>query len=116
MVKIDNYLGVIEISHEYFSNLIGKSVSECFGVKGMVSSSATQKIRNFISKNDIQDKGVIVKNVDGKLIVDVHIEISYGINISAIAKSIISKVRYVVEENTGLLVSKINVYVDKISI
>lgn len=116
LVKIDSYLGTIEISNEYFSNLIGKSVSECFGVKGMVSSSATQKIRNFISKNEIQDKGVCVKNLDDKLVVDVHIEVSYGINISAIAKSIISKVRYVVEEKTGLLVSKINVYVDKISV
>ena len=50
LIKIDNYLGFIEISNEYFSNLIGKSVSECFGVKGMVNSSAAQKIKSFISK------------------------------------------------------------------
>ena len=116
MIKIDNYLGFIEISNEYFSNLIGKSVSECFGVKGMVNSSAAQKIKSFISKSDITDKGIQVKNEDGKLIVDIHIEVSYGVNISAIVKSIIGKVRYVVEEATGLTVSKVNVYVDAISV
>lgn len=116
LIKIDNYLGFIEISNEYFSNLIGKSVSECFGVKGMVSSSAAQKIKSLISKSDITDKGIQVKNEDGKLIVDIHIEVSYGVNISAIVKSIIGKVRYVVEEATGLTVSKVNVYVDAISV
>lgn len=116
MIKINNYLGFIEISNEYFSNLIGKSVSECFGVKGMVSGSAKQKILNFISKSNMQDTGVIVRNIDGGLVVDIHIEVSYGVNISAIVKSIMSKVRYVVEEATGLDVSKVNVSVDKICI
>lgn len=38
MLKLENHLGVIEISEEYFANLIGHAVSECFGVAGMVSS------------------------------------------------------------------------------
>ncbi|MBP0979572.1 MAG: Asp23/Gls24 family envelope stress response protein [Oscillospiraceae bacterium] len=116
MIKINNYLGYIEIHNEYFSNLIAKNVSECFGVKGMVNGSTTQKLRSFISKSDSKDKGVVVKSVDEKLIVDIHIEVSYGVNISAIVKSIISKVRYAVEESTGLIVSKVNVYVDSISV
>ena len=33
-------------------------------------------------------------------------------NISAIAKSIVNKVRYTVEEATGLRVRKVNVFVD----
>lgn len=116
MIKIDNYLGSIEISNEYFSNLIGKHVSECFGVKGMVSGSATQKLKTLLSKTDIKDKGVVVKSIDNKLVVDIHIEVSYGVNISAVVKNIISKVRYVVEEATGLAVGKVNVFVDNISI
>lgn len=116
MIKIDNYLGFIEISNQYFSNLIGKSVSECFGVKGMVSGSTKQRIINFISKNDTQDTGVIVKSLDGDLMVEIHIEVSYGVNIAAIVKSIMSKVRYVVEEATGLRVCNVNVCVDSISV
>ena len=37
MLKLENHLGVIEISEEYFANLIGHAVSECFGVAGMVT-------------------------------------------------------------------------------
>ena len=116
MIKINNYLGSIEISEEYLSNLIGKVVSECFGVKGMVSSTTSQKIKNFISKTDVQNKGVNIKNINDKLTVNVHIEVSYGVNVSAIVKSIISKVRYVVEDITGFAVQKVDVYVDKISV
>ena len=36
----------------------------------------------------------------------------YGMNIAAIAKSIVNKVRYTVEEATGLTVKKVNVFVD----
>lgn len=36
MLKLENHLGVIEISEEYFANLIGHAVSECFGVAGRV--------------------------------------------------------------------------------
>ena len=34
-------------------------------------------------------------------------------NISAIAQSIVNKVRYTIEEATGLTVKKVNVYVDE---
>ena len=53
-----------------------------------------------------------MRSIGGKLVVDLHIIVTYGVNISAIVKSIINKVRYTVEEATGLTVSKVNVYVD----
>ncbi len=53
-----------------------------------------------------------MRSENDKLIVDLHISVIYGMNISAIAKSIVNKVRYTVEEATGLDVKKVNVYVD----
>lgn len=111
MISIEKSVGCIEISKEYFSRLIGFTALECFGVSDMVPSSPSQEVRAFFRKNDI-DRGVKVKSVNGKLYIDLHIEVSYGINISAIVKSIVNKVRYVVEETTGLQVEKVNVYVD----
>ena len=49
-----------------------------------------------------------------RLVVDIHIEVVFGMNIAAIAKSIVNKVRYTVEEATGLPVKKVNVFVDGI--
>ena len=102
MLKLENHLGVIEISEEYFANLIGHAVSECFGVAGMVSS-----------KEEFTDKGVSVKAVNGSLVVDLHIAVTYGLNIATTVRSIVGKVRYVTEKATGLQVAKVNVFVDE---
>lgn len=111
MIKLENHLGAIEISHEYFSNLVGRAASECFGVAGMVTVTPVDGLRSVISgKKD--DKGVKVRSVGGSLIIDLHIAVTYGVNISAIVKSIVNKVRYTVEEATDLKVARVNVFVD----
>lgn len=112
MIRIENHMGTIEISHDYFANLVGHAASECFGVSGMVISTASQGVRTALSRQDTTDKGVSVKTVDGKLSIDLHIIVTYGVNIAAIVKSIVNKVRYTVEEATGLEVSKVSVFVD----
>ena len=112
MIKFENHLGSIEISQDYFENLVGHAASECFGVAGMVESTASQGLRYILKKNDAQDKGVRVRTVGGGLVIDLHIAVTYGVNISAIVKSIVNKVRYTVEQATGLQVAKVNVFVD----
>ena len=113
MIRIENHLGVIEISKEYFSTLIGGAASSCFGVAGMAGSNTRQNIRAFFfKKHQYIDQGVTVKENGDGLVVDLHIVITYGLNISAIVRSIVNKVRYTIEEATGLEVKKVNVYVD----
>ena len=53
--------------------------------------------------------------MNGELIIELHISVSYGVNIAAIADSITNKVRYTVESVTDLKVSKVNVFVDAIN-
>ena len=112
MIKLENHLGTIEISQEYFANLVGSAASSCFGVAAMANRSYAQGLRGFIMPREYADKGVRVSSEDGGLIIDLHIVVTYGLNIAAIVKSIIHKVRYTVEEATGLSVKKVNVYVD----
>lgn len=114
MIRLQNHLGTVEISENYFANLVGRAASSCFGVAGMVRSGARQGIRSLITRRSHEDDGVRVRSEDGKLVVDLHIEVTQGINISAIVKSIVNNVRYVVEEATGLEVKKVNVFIDSI--
>ena len=115
MICIENHLGTIELSEEYFSYLVGTAASSCYGVVGMVRNGTRQGIRGFFKKEARGDDGIRVRIEDNALIIDVHIEVIYGMNISAIAKSIVNKVRYVVEDSTGLKVEKVNVFIDKIN-
>ena len=112
MIRMENRYGTIEVSQEYFSYLVGNAVSACYGVAGMGRSGPRQGLRSVLSRRAYADDGVHVRSEGERLIVDIHISVVYGMNISAIAKSIVNKVRYTVEEATGLAVKKVNVFVD----
>lgn len=112
MIRIENHLGIIEISQSFFANLVGNAASSCFGVAGMVKSGTRQGLRSIFTRRTFADEGVRVRSENGKLIVDLHICVIYGMNIAEISKSIVNKVRYTVEEATGLTVKRVNVHVD----
>lgn len=115
MIKFENPNGYIEITNAYFANLVGRAAQSCFGVTGMVNSNPYESIKSAIKNRaswDNSSQGVTVKSVNGSLNIDLHISVSYGVNITAIVDSIINKVRYTVEEATDLKVAAVNVYVD----
>ncbi|MDR2647916.1 MAG: Asp23/Gls24 family envelope stress response protein [Oscillospiraceae bacterium] len=113
MIRLENHLGLIEIEQDYFNEIIGTAVSSCFGVVGMASTGAKQGLRALLTKKrSFVGQGVRVIRDGNGLVVDLHIVVSYGLNISAIVRSIVHKVRYTVEEATGLEVRKVNVFVD----
>ena len=113
MIRIDNRFGTIEISPEYFRHLVGEAVSSCYGVVGM-AGAPRKGLRAMFSRGTQAEDSVRVRNEGDRLVVDIHIEVVFGMNISAIAKSIVNKVRYTIEEATGLTVKKVNVFVDGI--
>jgi uncharacterized alkaline shock family protein YloU len=111
LIQLENPNGAIQIHHEYFANLIGYAASSCYGVAGMAASDTAQGIASLFGQEK-PDRGVKVRSAGGELMIELHIIVTYGVNIAAIVKSIIKKVRYTVEEATGLRVDSVNVYVD----
>ena len=114
MISYETRIGNIGLSNEYFSSIIGRAVTSCFGVVGMVPHGGKQKLLSLINKGEKLDTGVVVKGDYSSITVDLHIIVSYGMNINAIAKSITHKVKYAVYEATGIKVSKVTIRVDGI--
>lgn len=120
MIKYENPNGYIEITNNYFSGLVGNAAQSCFGVTRMVNANPVQTIRSAIKSRvdgvdlDTSNQGVTIKSVNGALVVDLSIAVSYGVNINAIADSIVNKVRYTIESTTDLKVSEVNVHVEGI--
>lgn len=113
---IERELGDIIISDKVFQYLVGIATTNCFGVVGMAGRNKAGDIVKLLIK-DAVDKGVFVKlNDDNKLEIDLHIIVEYGVNIPAITKSIINRVRYFIETTTGFEVCKIEVIVDSVRI
>ncbi|MBQ6848325.1 MAG: Asp23/Gls24 family envelope stress response protein [Clostridia bacterium] len=114
MLAYETRLGTIDISEGYLSKLIGNEVTSCFGVVGMMARDPKQKIFNKFSKEESIDTGIKVSGGTDGVKVELHIVVSYGMNINAIAASITEKVKYVVKEKTGITVDKVIVKVDGI--
>ncbi|MDR1891951.1 MAG: Asp23/Gls24 family envelope stress response protein [Oscillospiraceae bacterium] len=111
MISTETRLGTVTVSNEYFAKLIGYAASSCYGVAGMVAKGA-QRWREFFSRREQIDKGILVKGNAQSITVDLHIVVTYGININAAAKAIVHKVKYTVEEATGITVDKVTVHID----
>ena len=114
MISYETIHGTVTLSNEYMTKLIGQAVTSCFGVVGMVPQGGKQKLLSLIKKDNALDTGVVVKGDFSSITVDLHIVVSYGMNINAIAKSIVNKVRFTITETTGIKVDKITVKVDGI--
>ena len=114
MITYETRLGKISICEEYLSKLIGNEVTSCFGVVGMVPSTNKQKLFNKLSKNEQLDTGIKVIGNTDSISVELHIVVTYGMNINAIAASITEKVKYIVKEATGIEVEKVIVKIDGI--
>lgn len=110
-----NQLGIINIEPEAIAKIAGLATTECYGIVGMASKNMKDGIVKLL-KIESLTKGVKLKIEDDKLIIDLHIIVKYGTNIRAVAETIISTVKYKVEEATSMNVSSINIFVEGIKI
>lgn len=114
MINYETHLGEVCISQRYFEKLIGSAVSSCYGVSSMVPKGV-QWWRSKLFKRSFDDTGIRVRGNSRSIVVDLHITVTYGLNIGAISKSIMNKVSYIVEDATGIRVDKVIVHVDRMN-
>ena len=92
MVKIEQSNGTISITNEVFTNLAGDAATSCFGVKGMVGRSKDSGPFQLLRRESMS-KGVNATFADdGSISLELHIAVDHGVNISALAHSIINEV------------------------
>ena len=116
MVGYLNDLGSINYSEEVLGKIVGLSTMECYGVVGMVSKNATEGLWELIGIEHF-NKGVKISvDDDDKLVIELFVMVEYGTKISVIASNIIQKVRYNVENFTGLKVASISVNVQAVRV
>ena len=107
-------LGDVRFSAEYFSTLVGEAAKNCYGVAAMTPRSRSDTVKGLVLGTDFSEKGVRVTQQDGRLVIELHIAVSYGLNISTAAQSITHRVRDEVEQATGLKVARVVVSVDDV--
>lgn len=102
------------MTSEYFAGLVSIAAKSCYGVCGMATGSTADTLRSRLLGEYYPDKGVRVTEENGRLCIELHIQVTFGLNIAAIVRSITHKVKYAVEDATSLKVLRIDVFVDDI--
>ncbi len=113
MINITNESGTIRITDDVFTNLAGDAATSCFGVKGMAGRSKDGGPLQLLRRESMS-KGVIVhyNDEDDSISLELHIGVDQGVNMAAVARSIMKEVSYKLTKNTGVPVKAVDVYID----
>ncbi|MCI8593634.1 MAG: Asp23/Gls24 family envelope stress response protein [Oscillospiraceae bacterium] len=115
-MKLYNENGEICISSDVFTTITGAAATNCYGVKGMAVRSKTDGLVHLLRRESMA-KGVKVDyNEDDTVSIELHIIVENGVNLMAVCRSIMSEVRYVVSNATGVTVRNVDVCVDSMVI
>ena len=116
MIRHENDNGNVIISNNVYTDIAGTAATNCFGVKGMAARSMKDGVYHLLRKESA-GKGVrVLFHEDESISIDLHIVVDAGVNLHAVASSIISEVRYVVTKHTGTQVRAVNVFIDAITV
>ncbi|KRM30033.1 Gls24 family general stress protein [Limosilactobacillus panis DSM 6035] len=110
-VKIKTKAGTIDIDNDVISTVVGGAATDNYGVVGMASRNPVRDGVNQILRRENFNKGVVVRQQDNGITVEVNIIVSYGTKISEVSKSVQSKVKYNLESMLGITADAVNVCV-----
>lgn len=112
----DSNLGSISISKEAIAALAGAAVSESYGVVGMASQRYFNDGLNVVLGRGNYGKGVVIRQDENGLTVDLYIIVSYGVKITAVVKQLQERVKYLLEKSLDQKVAAVNVFVQGVRV
>ncbi len=115
-VKIKTAQGLIEISNEVIATVVGGAATDIYGIVGMASKNQIRDNLNEILRKENYSKGVVVRQEDNGVAVDVYTIVSYGTKISEVSKNVQEKVKYNLETMLGITANSVNVYVQGVRV
>ncbi|MBI5974570.1 Asp23/Gls24 family envelope stress response protein [Staphylococcus canis] len=110
-LEIKNEYGSIDISNEVIASVVGGKAVECYGIVGMASR---QQVRDGIAEilgHENYARGIVVRENDDVLDIDMYIIVSYGVKISEVAQNVQATVKYTLEHTLKLTVNSVNIFV-----
>lgn len=101
--------GDIVVAPEVLEIIVGIAASKVTGVYGMRGNLASNVTELF--GGSVHDKGVYLKNENGKITIDLYCYFEYGVSVPKVALNMQEKVKQQVLYMTDLEISEVNVHV-----
>ncbi len=108
---IDTNLGSIIIESNVLASIAGISAMESYGIVGMASKNAADGIFQLLRFENLA-KGIEVNVEEDHISIKLHVILEYGVRVSTVGENIIDRVRFNIEQMTGLVVDDVDVLVE----
>ena len=105
----DRVIGEVQIADEVVAIIAGLAATEVKGVASMYGNITNELVAKLGMKN--LSKGVKIEVSDGKVSVDLPINMEYGYNIPEVTGAVQDRVKNAIETMTGLSVEDVNIRV-----
>ena len=115
-IELKNDYGQIDISNDVIAQIAGGAAIECYGIVGMATKHQIRDGLTDILRKENFAKGVLVRQEDENLVIDMYVIISYGTKISEVAYQVQSKVKYTVNKTLGMSVKAVNIFVQGVRV
>lgn len=115
-IEMRTNFGHIDISNDVVAQIAGGAAIDCYGIVGMASKNQIKDGITDILRKENFSRGVIVRQENDEVHIDMYIIVSYGTKISEIAHNVQSKVKYTLDKTIGLSTDSINIYVQGVRV
>ncbi|WP_456275537.1 Asp23/Gls24 family envelope stress response protein [Bacillus sp. AK128] len=115
-IELKTQYGNIDISNDVITTIAGGAAVECYGIVGMASKKQLKDGIAEILKKENFTKGVVVRQENDEIHIDMFIIVSYGTKISEIAHNVQTQVKYTLNQTLGLAVETVNIYVQGVRV
>ncbi len=115
-IELNTKDGQVTITNEVIATIAGGAAVECYGIVGMASKNQIKDGIAEILRKENFSKGVVVRQEDNRLHIDMYIIVSYGTKISEVAHNVQSQVKYMLNQSLGLSIDSVNIYIQGVRV
>ncbi|MBO9130200.1 Asp23/Gls24 family envelope stress response protein [Bacillus sp. 165] len=115
-IEIKTQYGQIDISTDVIATIAGGAAVDCYGIVGMASKNQIKDGLTEILRKENFTRGVVVRQEEDDVHIDMYIIVSYGTKISEVAHNVQTKVKYTLDQTVGLAVDSVNIYVQGVKV
>ena len=103
--------GSLRVSNDVIADLAGYAALECYGVVGMAFTDEEQGVTRLLPKYRLR-KGIEVSLDDATIVVDLHVILEQGVNMSSVAQNLVSTVKFILDQIAELTNVEVRVHVE----
>ena len=103
-------VGNLKISQEVVATIAHFATKEIDGVASMAYCPAAVNLKKFLTKSQTA-KSINIEMNDDVAVIDVYVNLKYGAKIPIVSENIQKSVKNAVQNMTGIVVAKVNIFV-----